>query len=97
MTSKRLALRVSNLTKQNASKRMFLSTSTKGELVVNSQLEDESIMEHLVCPISKFPLRYDATRGLIICSEIRVAYPVRNGIPYLIPSEARILKDDEEA
>ncbi|DAZ93347.1 TPA: hypothetical protein N0F65_011873 [Lagenidium giganteum] len=62
-----------------------------------STLEDPSVMDHLVCPISKLPLRYDAARGLIICPEIRVAYPVRNGVPVLVPTEGRILRDDEEA
>jgi uncharacterized protein YbaR (Trm112 family) len=70
--------------------------STKND-TNGSKLLDESIMEYLVCPISKYPVRYDAERGLIICPEIRVAYPIRNGIPILVPTEGRILKDDEEA
>ncbi|GLD93730.1 hypothetical protein PINS_up002335 [Pythium insidiosum] len=61
------------------------------------QLLDESVMEHLVCPISKYPLRYDASRGLLICPEIRVAYPIREGVPLLVPSEGRVLREDEEA
>lgn len=60
------------------------------------RLTDESILEHIVCPISKFPLRYDAENGSLICDEIRVAYPIRYGVPMLVPSEARIINDEEQ-
>ncbi len=59
-------------------------------------LMDETVLQHLVCPISKYPLRYDATRNLLICGEIRVAYPIRHGVPLLIPSEGRLLREDED-
>uniref|UniRef100_K3WH27 Protein preY, mitochondrial n=1 Tax=Globisporangium ultimum (strain ATCC 200006 / CBS 805.95 / DAOM BR144) TaxID=431595 RepID=K3WH27_GLOUD len=62
----------------------------------HERLVDESILEHIVCPISKFPLRYDTEGGALICDEIRVAYPIRYGAPMLVPSEARILNEDEQ-
>ncbi|KAF1334911.1 Protein prey, mitochondrial, partial [Globisporangium splendens] len=62
----------------------------------HERLADESILEHIVCPISKFPLRYDTEKGALVCDEIRVAYPIRYGVPMLVPSEARILNDDEQ-
>ncbi|KAJ0408298.1 hypothetical protein ATCC90586_008248 [Pythium insidiosum] len=72
------------------------STSAGGADRVETLL-DESVLQHLVCPISKYPLRYDASRGLLICPEIRVAYPIREGVPLLVPSEGRVLREDEEA
>lgn len=60
-------------------------------------LEDEGVLEHLVCPISKLPLRYDREHGRLVCDEINVAYPIRNGIPVLIPAEGRILGGDSGA
>lgn len=52
-------------------------------------------MEHLVCPISKHPLRYDAERGSLVCDEINVEYPIWQGIPMLVPSEGRIINNDQ--
>lgn len=60
-----------------------------------SVLEDESVLEHLVCPISKYPLRYDDQRGSLVCDEINVEYPIYQGVPMLVPSEGRIIKDDQ--
>ncbi|RLN56954.1 hypothetical protein BBJ29_000892 [Phytophthora kernoviae] len=56
------------------------------------KLADESILDHLVCPLSKYPLRYDTTRGSLICDEINVEYPIYQGVPMLVPSEGRIIK-----
>ncbi|TMW64214.1 hypothetical protein Poli38472_012836 [Pythium oligandrum] len=91
----RRALRAATAARVSTQRSMSAAASDQPASV--ERLLDESVMEHLVCPISKFPLRYDAARGLIICPEIRVAYPIRNGIPMLVPSEGRILGDDEEA
>lgn len=59
------------------------------------RLADVSIMEHIVCPVSKYPLRYDQERGSIICDELRIEYPIRHGLPLLVPTEARIMSEDE--
>ncbi|CAH0484974.1 hypothetical protein KXD40_003708 [Peronospora effusa] len=56
-----------------------------------AKLLDESVMEHLVCPISKYPLHYDTERGSLVCEEIHVEYPIWQGIPLLVPSEGRII------
>lgn len=63
----------------------------------HERLRDESILAHIVCPISKFPLRYDTARGALICDEIHVAYPIRYGVPMLVPSEARIISHENES
>ena len=56
-----------------------------------AKLFDESVMEHLVCPISKYPLRYDTERGSLVCDEINVEYPIWQGVPLLVPSEGRMI------
>lgn len=56
---------------------------------------DESDLEHLACPISKTPLRYDALRRELVADAVHVAYPVVNGVPHLIPADARIIPEAE--
>ncbi|XP_063443337.1 protein preY, mitochondrial-like [Mytilus trossulus] len=53
---------------------------------------DESMLEFVVCPLSKTQLRYDKENNELVCDEIQVAYPIINGIPNLIPQDARKLK-----
>lgn len=60
------------------------------------RLVDKTILDHLVCPISKYPLSYDVQQGVLICKKIHVSYPVRHGVPILVPAEGQILQDDEE-
>eukprot|EP00057_Strongylocentrotus_purpuratus_P003511 XP_003726807.1 PREDICTED: protein preY, mitochondrial-like [Strongylocentrotus purpuratus] len=57
---------------------------------------DTELLKILVCPISKQPLRYDADSNELISDAINVAYPVKNGIPNLVPTDGRILKDKPE-
>ncbi len=54
---------------------------------------DSRLLEILVCPISKGPLRYDRQRQLLISQSSRLAYPVRDGIPIMLESEAIALSD----
>ena len=56
---------------------------------------DTKLLELLVCPVTKGPLTYDAERRELISRSARLAYPVRDGIPVLLESEARTLTDDE--
>jgi len=51
--------------------------------------------EILVCPACKGPLRQDRSRQEFICPACRAAYPVRDGIPVMLESEARPLEADE--
>jgi len=51
---------------------------------VNSHL-----LEILVCPLCKGPLRHDRERHELICSADKLAFPVRDGIPVMLESEAR--------
>lgn len=54
---------------------------------------DPRMLELLVCPLTKGPLTYDAERSELISKAARLAYPVRGGVPILLPSEARPLED----
>ncbi|EQC38773.1 hypothetical protein SDRG_03732 [Saprolegnia diclina VS20] len=58
-------------------------------------LASRSVLQHLVCPISKLPLEHLEAQGILFCREIRVAYPIRHGIPILVPTEGRIVPEDE--
>ncbi len=53
------------------------------------------LAEILVCPACKGPLRQDRGRQEFICPACRLAYPVRDGIPVMLESEARPLEADE--
>lgn len=55
---------------------------------------DPKLLELIACPISKGPLVYDAARSELVSKSARLAYPVRDGIPIMLPSEARSLRDD---
>ena len=55
---------------------------------------DPKMLEILVCPLTKGPLRYDSARSELISEGARLAYPIRNGIPIMIPEEARPLEQD---
>lgn len=56
---------------------------------------DVKMAELLVCPLSYGPLRFDAGAEELISPRARLAYPVRDGIPIMLVSEARQLRDDE--
>jgi uncharacterized protein YbaR (Trm112 family) len=52
---------------------------------------DPALLEILVCPLTKSPLRYDRAAGELISDAARLAYPIRDGIPIMLPDEARRL------
>jgi uncharacterized protein YbaR (Trm112 family) len=56
---------------------------------------DTKLIELLVCPVTKGPLEYDRERQELTSRSARLAYPVRDGIPVLLESEARTLTDGE--
>lgn len=57
---------------------------------------DKKLLEILVCPVTKAPLIYNKERQELICKASRLAYPIRNGTPVMLESEARRLAEDEE-
>ncbi len=54
---------------------------------------DRRLLELLVCPVTKSSLDYDEARQELISRKARLAYPIRRGVPHLLPSEARHLDD----
>lgn len=54
---------------------------------------DPRLLEILVCPVTKGTLEYDAARQELISRSARLAYPIRDGIPIMLPEEARQLPD----
>lgn len=55
---------------------------------------DASLLELLVCPLSKKPLRYEPKTNELINEELGIAYPITDGIPNMIPQEARLIQRD---
>lgn len=56
---------------------------------------DSKLLTLLVCPITKGPLDLDRERQELISRSARLAYPIRDGIPIMLESEARTLSDEE--
>jgi uncharacterized protein YbaR (Trm112 family) len=54
---------------------------------------DPKMLELLVCPLTKGRLSFDAERNELISEKARLAYPVRDGIPIMLMSEARKIED----
>ena len=50
---------------------------------------DPKLLEILVCPVTKGPLEFDATKQELISRSAKLAYPIRDGIPIMLPEEAR--------
>ena len=57
---------------------------------------DKKLLEILVCPVTKAPLNYDQEAQELVCKASGLAYPIRDGIPVMLESEARLLSADEK-
>jgi uncharacterized protein YbaR (Trm112 family) len=66
---------------------------TKTDASMQSSAEptrvDPRLLEILVCPLTKSALEYDAEKQELISRPARLAYPIRDGIPIMLPEEAR--------
>jgi len=56
---------------------------------------DPKLLEILVCPLTRTTLRYDRERQELLSRAAGLAYPIRNGMPIMLASEARALTDEE--
>lgn len=54
---------------------------------------DPKLLEILVCPVTKGPLTYDRERQELISAKAGLAFPIRDGIPIMLPDEARAIED----
>lgn len=57
---------------------------------------ESRLLEILVCPLCKSPLRHDRQRKELICRADRLAFPIRDGVPVMLESEARELSTTAE-
>lgn len=55
---------------------------------------DPRLLEILVCPLTRQPLVHDRARGELISAAAGLAYPIRDGIPIMLPEEARKLGEE---
>ena len=62
-----------------------------------AQAIDPKLLEILVCPLTKGTLEYDRTKQELVSRQARLAYPIRDGIPIMLPEEARKLDESELA
>lgn len=56
---------------------------------------DTKLLELLVCPVTKGPLEFDRARQELVSHSARLAYPIKDGMPVMLESEARVLTDEE--
>ena len=57
-----------------------------------SSKPDSRLLEMLICPLTRTSLRYDAQNNELISDKAGLAYPIRNGIPIMLPEDARPLE-----
>jgi uncharacterized protein YbaR (Trm112 family) len=60
-----------------------MSSDHQGDVV------DPKLLEILVCPLTKTPLEYDRQKQELVSRAAKLAYPIRDGIPIMLPEEAR--------
>ncbi|MEY3200882.1 MAG: hypothetical protein RIR70_432 [Pseudomonadota bacterium] len=58
---------------------------------------DARLLDVLVCPLCKGPLDYRKPQQELRCKPCRLAFPVKEGIPMMLESEAREISEDEAA
>lgn len=68
-----------------------MSAGLKSSHVAMSAEVDPELLSILVCPLTRTPLRWDATAGELVSEAARLAYPVRHGVPIMLVDEARPL------
>ena len=68
-------------------------TQTHAAAPAHAQRIDPKLLEILVCPVTKSTLEYDAAHQELISRAAKLAYPIRDGIPIMLPEEARKLQD----
>ncbi len=69
------------------------TTQAETSQAVEATRIDPKLLELLVCPLTKETLEYDAARQELISRRAKLAYPIRDGIPIMLPEEARPLTD----
>jgi len=72
-----------------------MTTDDQGRAAVSGNREraDPRLLELLVCPLTRDTLVYDAARQELISRAAKLAYPIRDGVPIMLPDEARKLEN----
>jgi len=63
---------------------------------MDATMLDKKLLSILVCPVTKAPVEYDEKKQELVCRASGLAYPIRDGIPVMLESEARVLSADEK-
>lgn len=56
---------------------------------------DKKLLDILVCPVCKGPIRYDKGKDELICRADRLAFPVKDNIPHMVEDDARQISEQE--
>lgn len=73
-----------------------MSESAPPQDAVLSEVDvDPRLLEVLVCPVTHGPLEFDRAKGELISRGAKLAYPIRDGVPIMLPEEARELAEGE--
>jgi len=56
---------------------------------------DKKLLDILVCPVSKAPVEWDREKNELICRSSGLAYPIKDGIPVMLETQARTLSSEE--
>ncbi|MCW8836206.1 MAG: Trm112 family protein [Rhodospirillales bacterium] len=63
---------------------------------MNEPQVDPRLLEILVCPLTKGPLRYDAAAQELVSEQAGLAFPIRDGIPVMLEDEARRIAEGDD-
>lgn len=70
------------------------STNTEAQAGDVSAKTDPRLLEMLVCPVTRAPLSYDRAKQELVSQKAKLAFPIRDGLPIMLESEARALDED---
>lgn len=67
--------------------------TSEEQVLETERRTDPRLLEVLVCPVTRRPLKFDEARQELVSEQARLAYPIRDGIPIMLVEEARELDD----
>lgn len=70
------------------------STDTEEQTAEAGARTDPRLLEMLVCPLTRAPLTYDRAAQELVSRKAKLAFPIRDGLPVMLESEARALDED---
>ena len=62
---------------------------------LNQDTMDSRLVDMLACPVSKAPVFFAESRQLLVCPTSKLAYPIKDGIPAMLPEDAIKLEDND--